>query len=124
MLTKDYNVVLGMPGTGKTFVIVLLLRLLIERGDQILLSSYTHSAVDGILKRFVEKYPEYRDKVVRIASNQNQVDESVRDLVYQKSKFKNVKEIDTYFKSKQIFAVTCLASSNLALSNLSYQIAY
>ena len=107
-----------MPGTGKTFLIVLLLKVLIERGDQILLSSYTHSAVDGILKRFVEKYPNYRDKVVRIASNQNQVDEGLRNLVYQKKGYKSVEQIDKFFASKQIFAVTCLASSNLMLSKI------
>jgi len=102
-----------MPGTGKTYVIVLLIRILLDRGDKIILSSYTHSAIDNILKRFVEKYPTYRDKLVRIASNPNQVDESIRDLVYQKKNFKSIKALSDYFDSKQLFAVTCLASSNI-----------
>lgn len=115
--TKDYNIVLGMPGTGKTYVIVLLIRILLDRGDRIILSSYTHSAIDGILKRFVEKYPTYRDKLLRIASNANQVDESIRDIVYQKKNFKSIGAISSYLDSKQLFAVTCLASANIILSN-------
>jgi DNA replication ATP-dependent helicase Dna2 len=58
-----------MPGTGKTYLIVLLLKILLDRGNRILLSSYTHSALDNILKRFVEKYPALKNKVVRVASN-------------------------------------------------------
>jgi len=105
-----------MPGTGKTYVIVLLLRILIERGERILLSAYTHSAIDGILKRFVERFPTYKEKIVRIASNSNYVDESVRDLVYQKKNFKGLNEMDSFFNSKQIYAVTCLACTNIVLS--------
>ena len=117
MKAKDYNIVLGMPGTGKTYVIVLLLRILIERGEKILLSTYTHSAIDGILKRFVEKYPTYKDKIVRISSNPTHVDEAVRDLVYKKKSFKSLTEMDNFFNSKQVFAVTCLACTNIILSN-------
>lgn len=108
--------VLGMPGTGKTFVILFLLKIFLDNGNQILLSSYTHSAIDNILKRFVEKYPAEKEKIVRLASNPNQVDESLRDLVYQRKKFNKVKELDEYFGKKQIFACTCLATKNLLLS--------
>lgn len=110
-----------MPGTGKTYVIVMLLKIMVEKGLQILLSSYTHSALDNILKRFVEKFPNLKNKITRIASNPTQVDEKVQDLVFQKKKCKSLKDIKEYFEPKQIFAVTCLASSNLILSN-SYQI--
>ena len=46
---KDYTLVLGMPGTGKTTTIAHLIRALIADGKSILLTSYTHSAVDNIL---------------------------------------------------------------------------
>ena len=46
---KDYALVLGMPGTGKTTTIAHLIRALIADGKSILLTSYTHSAVDNIL---------------------------------------------------------------------------
>ena len=49
---EDYVLVLGMPGTGKTTVIAQLIRVLVGRGKTVLLTSYTHSAVDNILMRF------------------------------------------------------------------------
>ncbi|TWW67273.1 ATP-dependent helicase/nuclease DNA2 DNA replication, partial [Takifugu flavidus] len=55
LLSKDYTLIVGMPGTGKTTTICTLVRILYTCGFSVLLTSYTHSAVDNILlklKRF------------------------------------------------------------------------
>uniref|UniRef100_A0A7N8WXX0 DNA replication ATP-dependent helicase/nuclease n=1 Tax=Mastacembelus armatus TaxID=205130 RepID=A0A7N8WXX0_9TELE len=55
LLSKDYTLIVGMPGTGKTTTICTLVRILHACGFSVLLTSYTHSAVDNILlklKRF------------------------------------------------------------------------
>ncbi|XP_061735969.1 DNA replication ATP-dependent helicase/nuclease DNA2 [Nerophis ophidion] len=55
LLCKDYTLIVGMPGTGKTTTICALVRILHACGFSVLLTSYTHSAVDNILlklKRF------------------------------------------------------------------------
>ena len=49
MSAKDYALVLGMPGTGKTTTIAQIIRALTSRGKSVLLTSYTHTAVDNIL---------------------------------------------------------------------------
>ncbi len=54
MRCLDYSLVLGMPGTGKTTTIACLVRALVTRGNTILLTSYTHSAVDNILLKLKE----------------------------------------------------------------------
>lgn len=46
---KDYALVLGMPGTGKTTTIAHIIRALTTQGKSVLLTSYTHTAVDNIL---------------------------------------------------------------------------
>lgn len=51
---KDYALIQGFPGTGKTSTIAFLVRLLAARGKRILISSYTHSAVDNLLLKLVE----------------------------------------------------------------------
>lgn len=51
---KDYALVLGMPGTGKTSVIASLVKVLVGMGKSVLLSAYTHSAVDNVLLRLRE----------------------------------------------------------------------
>lgn len=52
---QDYCLVLGMPGTGKTTVIAALIRVLVSIGQTVLLTSYTHSAVDNILAKMVDE---------------------------------------------------------------------
>src|SRR5205085_10686647 len=49
MSAKDYALVLGMPGTGKTTTIAHIIRALVAQGKTVLLTSYTHTAVDNIL---------------------------------------------------------------------------
>ncbi|CAK7230146.1 DNA replication endonuclease-helicase Dna2 [Sporothrix eucalyptigena] len=49
MSAQDYALVLGMPGTGKTTTIAHIIRALVGQGKSVLLTSYTHTAVDNIL---------------------------------------------------------------------------
>lgn len=51
LAAEDYALILGMPGTGKTTVIAALLRALVAAGRSVLLTAYTHSAVDNILMK-------------------------------------------------------------------------
>ena len=54
MSAKDYALVLGMPGTGKTTTVAHIIRALTLQGKSVLLASYTHSAVDNILLKIRE----------------------------------------------------------------------
>jgi DNA replication ATP-dependent helicase Dna2 len=49
MSAQDYALVLGMPGTGKTTTIAHIIRALVSQRKSVLLTSYTHTAVDNIL---------------------------------------------------------------------------
>lgn len=49
LTARDYALILGMPGTGKTTVIAAIIQMLASLGKTVLLASYTHSAVDNIL---------------------------------------------------------------------------
>jgi DNA replication ATP-dependent helicase Dna2 len=51
---RDYALILGMPGTGKTTVIAALIRAIVAMGKTVLLTSYTHSAVDTILLKLTD----------------------------------------------------------------------
>lgn len=54
MTTRDYSLILGMPGTGKTTTIAEIIKALVARGMSVLLTSYTHSAVDTILSKLLD----------------------------------------------------------------------
>ncbi|KAG8995284.1 Tripartite DNA replication factor [Tulasnella sp. JGI-2019a] len=51
---RDYALILGMPGTGKTTTVAEIIKELVRRGKTVLLTSYTHSAVDTILLKLVD----------------------------------------------------------------------
>ncbi|KAL0562432.1 DNA replication endonuclease-helicase Dna2, partial [Marasmius crinis-equi] len=55
LTTRDYALILGMPGTGKTTVIAALIKIMVEMGKTVLLTSYTHSAVDTILMKLKDE---------------------------------------------------------------------
>uniref|UniRef100_A0A2C9LYA7 DNA replication ATP-dependent helicase/nuclease DNA2 n=1 Tax=Biomphalaria glabrata TaxID=6526 RepID=A0A2C9LYA7_BIOGL len=49
LMAKDYVLIKGYPGSGKTSTIVALVKILHLSGQSVLLTSFTHSAVDNIL---------------------------------------------------------------------------
>lgn len=53
VVSRDYALVLGMPGTGKTTTVVSMIRVLAALGLKVLLTSYTNSAVDNVLLKLV-----------------------------------------------------------------------
>jgi DNA replication ATP-dependent helicase Dna2 len=50
---RDYALILGMPGTGKTTLIASLIRILVRMGMTVLVCAFTHSAVDNILSKIM-----------------------------------------------------------------------
>lgn len=50
---QDYALIQGMPGTGKTFTIAAIVQDLVRAGKTILLTAYTHSALDNILMKLL-----------------------------------------------------------------------
>ena len=50
--TDSYSLIEGMPGTGKTRTICMLVDVLIKLGKRVLVTSFTHTALDNILIKF------------------------------------------------------------------------
>ncbi|KAI7740314.1 hypothetical protein M8C21_005294 [Ambrosia artemisiifolia] len=61
LTAKDYTLILGMPGTGKTSTMVHAVKALLMRGASILLTSYTNSAVDNLLIKLKSQSTEARE---------------------------------------------------------------
>jgi len=55
LATKDFAILEGPPGSGKTTTILELILQLIKQGKKILLSASTHVAIDNVLER-IKKY--------------------------------------------------------------------
>lgn len=54
MCAKDYSLIQGLPGTGKTSTIAFVARLLAAHGKRVLVTSYTHAAVDNLMMKLIE----------------------------------------------------------------------
>jgi DNA replication ATP-dependent helicase Dna2 len=75
VMANNYHMVLGTPGSGKTTAIVVLLQILAQMKRRVLLVSFTNSALDNVLKKLKQAGTQF----VRIATNINQVDLSLRE---------------------------------------------
>jgi DNA replication ATP-dependent helicase Dna2 len=104
MAAQDYALVLGMPGTGKTTTIAQIIRALVAQGKSVLLTSYTHTAVDNILL----KVRDAGFDVLRLgvlAKVHPQVQEFAILAAQQKNSLEEVN--DAWFKPP-VVATTCL----------------
>ena len=54
LAARDYMLVEGMPGTGKTRLISFLVRVLLFLGKSVLVASYTNTGVDNLLMKIVD----------------------------------------------------------------------
>jgi DNA replication ATP-dependent helicase Dna2 len=104
MSAKDYALVLGMPGTGKTTTIAHIIRTLVAKGKSVLLTSYTHTAVDNILLKI-------RDDKIGIlrlgaaAKIHREVKEFATLAAEQKD---SVEELEKSWMEPPVVATTCL----------------
>ena len=108
---KDYALVLGMPGTGKTTTIAHLIRALTAQGKSVLLASYTHTAVDNILLKIRND----NIGVFRLGALAK-VHPDVQDFAdLAGTRMKSIKEIKTAY-SRSVVATTCLGINHAIFS--------
>ncbi|RHZ68543.1 bifunctional ATP-dependent DNA helicase/ssDNA endodeoxyribonuclease DNA2 [Aspergillus thermomutatus] len=104
MSARDYALVLGMPGTGKTTTIAHIIRALVAQGKSVLLTSYTHTAVDNILLKIRDD----NIRILRIGATAK-VHPEVREFVDLAAVPKStVEELKASYEESQVVATTCL----------------
>ncbi|KAI8620139.1 DNA replication factor Dna2-domain-containing protein [Chytriomyces sp. MP71] len=101
LTAQDYALILGMPGTGKTTTISQIIKSLVQHGKSVLLSAYTHSALDNVLLKLKSEGVDF----VRLGGAQR-VHPEIRDCTPQK--FTSVNGVKEYYDRKHVVATTCL----------------
>jgi len=93
---NDFHLIIGPPGTGKTYVIEELIKQFLKRNQKILITAWTNLAVDNIIKRLLKKESM---KIVRIGPI-NEIDSKVKKYsIFEKmKKHKDWKEVEKYRK--------------------------
>lgn len=114
--TKDFALLEGPPGSGKTTTIIELIMQYASEGKRVLLCSATHAAIDNVIERIKGRYKEVCDKEivpVRISSFERPVKESVRPYLLKNLVATYKAEIEKSLKKKQ-----ALDSQKFLLKNL------
>jgi len=64
---RDFSLIHGPPGTGKTYTIARAVRAMVDRGERVLLSAFTNRAVDNILEAVLDQGID-TDHLVRVGT--------------------------------------------------------
>ncbi|EEH08040.1 conserved hypothetical protein [Histoplasma capsulatum G186AR] len=104
MSANDYALVLGMPGTGKTTTIAHIIRALASQGKSVLLTSYTHTAVDNILLKIKDD----NIRTLRLGAT-TKIHPDVRKFADLAATPKEtIEELKDIYENSRIVATTCL----------------
>lgn len=105
MSARDYALVLGMPGTGKTTTIAHIIRALVSQGKSVLLTSYTHTAVDNILLKIKDdNIPILRLGAVAKVHSDVQAFADLSGVPK-----KSMEELERSWANSKVVATTCLS---------------
>ncbi|KAI8582478.1 hypothetical protein K450DRAFT_227370 [Umbelopsis ramanniana AG] len=101
---QDYCLILGMPGTGKTTTIAHIIQSLVKQGKSILLTSYTHTAVDNVLSKVRDSGID----VLRIG-NIEKVSPALHDCMPNvDGSSHTVQQLVNLYEKSQVVGTTCL----------------
>ncbi len=115
-LSKDFALMEGPPGSGKTTTIIELIMQFASQGKRILLCSATHAAVDNVIERIKGRYKEVCDTEiipVRISRFEQPVKEGVRPYLLRNLVSTYKSEIEKHLKKNN-----SLESQKFLLENI------
>ncbi|KAG0229914.1 Tripartite DNA replication factor [Actinomortierella wolfii] len=104
LAAQDYALILGMPGTGKTTTITHIIKALVAQGKSVLLTSYTHSAIDNVLLKLKGVVD-----FVRLGSSER-VDHGIREFIpdFTSPPLNTIEAINRFYEKCQVVGTTCL----------------
>ncbi|XP_052810717.1 DNA replication ATP-dependent helicase/nuclease DNA2-like [Mya arenaria] len=113
LMSKDYVLIKGYPGTGKTSTIVALVQVLHTLGLSVLLTSYTHSAVDNILIKLKQEGMDFL-RVGRVSKIHPEIKPYTVDRKL--AGCTGVNELENMYMKQKIVASSCLGLNHSLFS--------
>ena len=97
--------VLGTPGSGKTTLIVALVRILVQMKQRVLVVSFTNQALDDALLRL--QASGFKD-FIRITNNITSTHVDIQGYVKNTYDFDSFKQIKQTIDDNYVYGATCL----------------
>ncbi|XP_049553163.1 DNA replication ATP-dependent helicase/nuclease DNA2 isoform X1 [Orcinus orca] len=119
LLSKDYTLIVGMPGTGKTTTICTLVRILYACGFSVLLTSYTHSAVDNILLKLAK----FKIGFLRLGQTQKvhpDIQKFTEEDICRSKSISSLALLEELYNSQLIVATTCMGVNHPIFSRKTF----
>lgn len=111
--TDSYHIILGMPGTGKTHLITLIILNLMAQNKKVLLTTFTNQALDNILLKLAT-HPALDDKVVRIESSMGV--SRVPKYSFRRGEYGSVEALQERLSAACLYCVTTASLNNLVIT--------
>jgi DNA replication ATP-dependent helicase Dna2 len=93
-----------MPGTGKTTTIAKIIQALVSQNKRVLVTSYTHSAVDNVLLKVKSLGVDF----LRLGSNLEKIHPGIHEFSQARIGAGSVDELAGVYEGKMVVATTCL----------------
>ncbi|ODH47955.1 hypothetical protein GX48_05977 [Paracoccidioides brasiliensis] len=116
MSANDYALVLGMPGTGKTTTIAHIIRALVSQGKSVLLTSYTHTAVDNILLKIKDD----NIRTLRLGATTKIHPDVQKFADLAATPKKTIEELRDIYENSLVVATTCLGINHPIFNNRTF----
>jgi DNA replication ATP-dependent helicase Dna2 len=120
LAAQDYALILGMPGTGKTTTIAHVIRALLAEKKTILLTSFTHTAVDNILLKIRDVAPEGSILRLGVPAKINPEVQTFCQLAA--TPRHSIDEIDQTYMGCQIVATTCMGTNHALFQRRAFDV--
>ncbi|PGH18544.1 hypothetical protein AJ79_00323 [Helicocarpus griseus UAMH5409] len=116
MSANDYALVLGMPGTGKTTTVAHIIRALTSQGKSVLLTSYTHTAVDNILLKIKND----NIRTLRLGATMKIHPDVQKFADLAATPKKTLEELRDIYENSRIVATTCLGINHAIFNSRTF----
>lgn len=117
---NDYALILGMPGTGKTTTIAHIIRALLADNKTILLTSFTHTAVDNILLKVRDIAPP--NSILRLGVPAKINPEVQRFCQLAATARTTIEEIEAAYMGCRIVATTCMGTNHAIFNRRAFDV--
>jgi DNA replication ATP-dependent helicase Dna2 len=123
--SKDYSLILGMPGTGKTATTAVIVRCLVALGQSVLITSHTHTAVDNLLLKVLQKISKDKVSICRIGRVAS-VKSSLREFCLEEKmttfEISDLSGLHSELTNAQIVGTTSLAIKHVLFSQRKFDV--